>query len=149
MIVNLYYNDSDKIVLNKTLTLKKELDIDLIDPVDWLHPRLKLSALSDFPQANYMWIPDWGRYYYVNNDEFAHKVGYIQCDVDPLMSFKDFILQTEVLVDRGSVGNTYLPDSEIMEYAQPYMQTFNINLTKGVELDMDVNEIILGITGAV
>lgn len=147
--VNLFFMNSDKNVINKELVVKKEMDIDLIDPTEVLHPRLKLSALSEFPTANYMEIVPWGRFYFVNNDEYAHKVGYIQCEVDPLMSFKSDIMKTEVLIDRASTGNLYLPDSEMLEYAQPYMQTFTIGHQSGPSLDIDTNQIILGITGAV
>lgn len=147
--VNLFFMNSDKNVINKELVVKKEMDIDLIDPTEVLHPRLKLSALSEFPTANYMEIVPWGRFYFVNNDEYAHKVGYIQCEVDPLMSFKSDIMKTEVLIDRSTKGNLYLPDAQMLEYAYPYIQTFELSQMSGKQLSIGTNEIILGITGAV
>ena len=63
----LYKNTSDNRVLNKSITLVKEVDIELKDDNNVISPIIKLHRFDGCEEVNYLYIEEFSRYYYVNS----------------------------------------------------------------------------------
>lgn len=99
MIANFFINKSDKRVLNKNLQSLNVLDIQLKENVSYISPVLILRNFNT--NANYVFIPYFNRYYYINDVIFSTGNTFIvYCSVDVLMSFKSEILSTQQMVTR-------------------------------------------------
>lgn len=99
MIANFFINKSDKRVLNKNLQSLNVLEIQLKENVSYISPVLILRNFNT--SANYVFIPSFNRYYYINDVIFSTGNTFIvYCSVDVLMSFKSEILSTQQLITR-------------------------------------------------
>lgn len=110
MTVTLYTSTADPKVVNKssyltqigttsvTITPKASLDI--------LYPVIDINYNSSYLSANYAYISDFGRYYYIN--DVTVQIGQIitlSMSVDPLMSFGTSILNAKACIVRSeSIG---------------------------------------------
>lgn len=116
MQVTLYTTTSDRNMLNKELQQIKTMDVKLKDDCTLLNPVFEVSkiAFSEISKANYCYIPDFGRYYYIGNSDFlTGGIVSIPCEVDVLMSNKDDILNITGTVKRAeNLNNGYLLDNE-------------------------------------
>ena len=116
MQVTLYATASDRRKLNKTLVLIADKDnVTLKDsPNSLTDPTIILGTFTNWKQCNMVYIPDFGRYYFVNDiRELSGGRLQLMCHVDVLMSNQQSILNLNAIVDRSSnSGNQYLVDSE-------------------------------------
>ena len=113
MNINLYLNKSEPEKLDKTLIWEISLtgflreSSSIIDPVILIEGNV--STLSLY---NYAYIPEFERYYFINNIESV-RTGLVRVfmHVDVLTSFKSGIRSNNALIDRQKVsGNYYLND---------------------------------------
>lgn len=107
-----YINNSDKRVIGKDLTLKETYNAVLKDGCSIINPILILSKNSTIVTVNYIYIPDFERYYFVNNIIIldGNRVE-LDCHVDVLESFKTEILGLSCIIKRNTnVFNMYLDD---------------------------------------
>lgn len=116
MHVILYNNQSDKRQLSKYLTLVASLDsVQATSDIPTKDPVLKLDYNSAYLNANYLYIQEWGRYYYITNRNC--KIGdhiEIECFIDVLMSFNAQIKKAEVIAERSSSNfDRYITDDAI------------------------------------
>lgn len=112
--INLYNNSSEPEVVDKSLSLQTSLQGQLKDNTSIITPTI-LMNINSIPTANYMYIPDFHRYYYITNIESVRN-GLIQisakCDV--LMTYKSGIRACNALVERQEFNyNLYLVDNKI------------------------------------
>ena len=110
--INLYNNSSEPEVVDKSLSLQTSLQGQLKDNTSIITPTI-LMNINSIPTANYMYIPDFHRYYYITNIECVRN-GLIQisakCDV--LMTYKSGIRACNALVERQEYNyNPYLVDN--------------------------------------
>lgn len=99
MIANFFINKSDKRVMNKNLQTLNVLEIQLKENVSYISPVLILRNFNT--NANYVFIPYFNRYYYINDVIFSTGNTFIvYCSVDVLMSFKSEFLSTRQLITR-------------------------------------------------
>lgn len=106
----LYQNISESIVINKKLKeVRKVENIRLIENCTMLEPILTLTLPIN---ANYIYIPIWGRYYFIKNIEIINgNQAKVECEVDVLFTFKEQILNTSQNVVRNQNRyNMYLED---------------------------------------
>ena len=108
MIVNLYSTGDNPKTVTKTLTAISSVTARLVHPCNILRPELILSGDSNVNaiNANYVYIPDFGRYYFIKDHTTDTAVRIIlSCEVDPLMSWAAGIRASKQLVTRSeSVG---------------------------------------------
>ena len=107
---------NDKFVFNH-ITFKK--DTSIINPIfivgaikDNTEP---MDTVGWWRKFNYCYCPNLERYYFIRNIVFQ-KTGLVelQCDVDPLMSFKDDILNSTQLITRQENKiQKYIPDQSL------------------------------------
>lgn len=117
MQVILYTNASDDRVLNKSLYLLGESECVPKDNCSIHQPSIIIKSLSDdtLSKINYIRIPNWNRYYYVN--EIVTLTGgrvMLNCRVDVLMSYKTAILNTTSLIARQeNIYNDFITDNRL------------------------------------
>lgn len=124
--INHYKNNSAANVVDKqleentpALTGNLRAASSIIDPVILIE-----AELTSF-QSNYIYIADFGRYYYITNIISKQtNLWEIHCHVDVLMSFKDEIRQQKAIVARQEAQyNLMLDDGVFMCYQNPKIQT--------------------------
>ena len=154
MEAKLYYNKSDKRYIHKKIEqVGALLDVQLIEPTDIMNPDIILSKNTQVMKANYIWLKDFNRFYYINDYTFEYDRIIAHCHVDVLMSHKDEIMQENVILDRMTpqkkLQNYYLLDEEIKNLAYPFIETHEMTCVYGDEFNQDKVYFILGIAGAV
>lgn len=113
MTVNFYNMKLKKNELNKVLntpivkTCSVKDGITLEDPVLYLEYDVTLLAY------NYVYIPDFQRYYFVTGREIDGKSMYISLHVDVLASFKNDILASTGTATRSNFYNKNIPDKMV------------------------------------
>lgn len=114
-------------------------DTSLVNPV------IILGTEDDLASINYMYIPNFKRYYFVNDitavtgGRFA-----INCSCDVLMSFKSDILNCQAIIDKqqsSSLSSKYIDDNSYVtecrtvvqakEFPSGFSKTSNIIITAG------------------
>lgn len=128
-------NNSDKRYLTKTLTNQLNVTgVSLYDSTSVTEPVLKVSGgPSKIANYNYVYIPDFNRYYYIK--DFTVENGYIliACKVDVLMSFANSIKECDCIAKRQETKyNFYLNDEKFLKYQydKQFVHTFNTPFTK-------------------
>lgn len=126
--VNLMINQSDTRDVNKTLaTYKMGINCNLKSSTELINPTIYLSkdVGIELDAFNYVYIPDFSRYYYVqNSSKELGGVIQIDCHVDVLMSHKDAIGNLTAIVERQEKNyNLYLSPLDIPNFAYRRIQT--------------------------
>lgn len=130
MEIVLFISSADKERVDKTAYLSQLMQLEgfLRDPASVENPTITLQlsgalgsqivdadgeeiadadgfAIGTSPritEANYMYIPEFGRYYFISDITLNHTGLYIiSARVDPLMSFKEYIKQLDCFVSRN------------------------------------------------
>ena len=132
----LYKNKAESNRLDKSDYLEKiyELDGTLRDKCSIISPiiQVQLVELTKICQCNYAYIADFGRYYYIDDvvGEY-NSIVTLYMRSDPLMSFKDPILDLDVVALRNEYNsNAYIEDKKIPVLLKPelFVQKYNSTL---------------------
>lgn len=132
----LYKNKAESNRLDKTDYLEKiyELEGTLRDKCSIISPiiQVQLVELTKICQCNYAYIADFGRYYYIDDvvGEY-NSIVTLYMRSDPLMSFKDPILDLDVVALRNEYNsNAYIEDKKIPVLLKPklFIQKYNSSL---------------------
>lgn len=99
MTAILYNNVSDSRKINKNLTELSTINITLYLDTNVETPVFKVKNYIN--NANYMYVPDLHRYYYINNYTLSNQCVYLHCSVDVLVTYKTEILNSECLISRS------------------------------------------------
>jgi len=113
MNIQLCTNTSEKNKINKNITSGIILSGSLRNESNVVNPSITINI--DNPTVyNYAYIPEFNRYYFITN-YISLRTGIWQINLksDVLMSFKDSILSSEVLINKTeTIGkNNYLTGS--------------------------------------
>lgn len=130
MNINLYINNSDNNVMNKSLTLISNKDIKLKNESNVITPVIVLKGdISN--DINYVSIPEWNRYYYITDKRSLNNDIYeINCKVDVLMSHKNDILNSDALIITSeNLKNNYIASDVYINDIRE--KTKIINFTNG------------------
>lgn len=113
----LYHNKSNRRRIDKDIEQVGDLiNVQFLEESSMIRPVLKLSSDLEPVKANYLWLKDFNRYYYINNETVCNGYIRIECEVDVLMSFALELLESFVLVSRNndkSKFDLYLPDDKL------------------------------------
>lgn len=132
MNVILYGTSSDRRKLNKTLTTLNEYNNVVLkdSPNSLTDPTITVGTFSTWKQCNYMYIAEFGRYYFVNDiRELSGGRIEIVAHVDVLMSNKERIKALKAIINRSSsVANSYLVDGEqgVLNYRNQKILNFPV-----------------------
>ena len=126
--VILYNNKSSGEVLHKDLSEISNKIISQYDAMAIESPQLILSGetAETLSGLNYLYIEEFGRYYdcvpvLLNDSNYA-----LNCEVDPLMSFADKILNLNVIVDKNEYEiNPYIDDGSYLVEERQKIETIS------------------------
>lgn len=113
--VTFYNNSSNAHAVNKSLNLIATVQVKLKEPIDIERPEILLSGAQGAIKANYVHIPELGRYYYCHSELDRGQLVRFVCDLsDPLMSFKSALLASPAVIARNPWHfDLYLPDPKL------------------------------------
>ena len=125
MRIELYTNNSEVEKLVKDLITLQTLEGTLRESTSILNPTIKIEGLTDIEKINYMYIPEFGRYYFVNDiRSIRNNLFEISAHVDVLMTYAEQIKQQKAVIRRQeNVWNTYLDDGTFKAYQNPLIVT--------------------------
>lgn len=125
MQVVFYNNSSGNEHVTKSLSEVATFNVNLKDSCSVQNPVLLLSG--KYLNANYCYIADFGRYYYINNvTQIRENLWEYNLSCDVLMSFANEIKANTAILSRSAeLFNLYLPDERrkvLSECFQTYQQ---------------------------
>ena len=97
----LYINSSNPNVINKLLTGETSCPCDFKNPMDVENPVVYIGASDAYDGYNYIYIPEFGRYYFAKCVGGNSQTLTFECTSDPLMSFKNAILNSKAVISRN------------------------------------------------
>lgn len=122
MTVNFYNakiqnNEINKVLgdaIVKTCSLKNGSSIE--DPVLYMEHDAQLF------QTNYVYIADFGRYYFISGRELVEHTEYITCHVDVLKSFQNDIKNSVVISTRSNFKNKQFDDNMVKPQSDKFIE---------------------------
>lgn len=138
MTINLYVNTSDNRYLQKTLaSVLNNVPCVFKEDTSLENPVVIISPDNFRHNANYVYIPELSRYYYITDKTFSKQRVMLHLKCDVLMSFKDSIKQCEcVAIRSANQYNNYLDDNLMtrLAYSDIYLKKFPNSLDKNLSL---------------
>ena len=127
MELKLYTVNDGKNVINKTMTLKTTMEINLKRDVDIINPRLILILIPNLPTGfsgiNYAEIPELNRFYFVDSiTNISSTLWQLELSCDVLETYKADIMASKARFFRnlkaGDYFDTALESSHITTVAK-------------------------------
>lgn len=132
MIIKLYNTSDTNNTINKSLENEKQYNIKFKGIADIKNPVVILNS-ETFVNYNYAYIPDFNRYYFINNVEIQpNNIYKLTLTVDVLESFKTDILASKGFISRQTDINSYYNteyESEIKKQVDIYKSNVTFDLT--------------------
>lgn len=101
--------------ISKTITsqVTYNCEVNNVDGIDIMHPILMVQAGGDIVTKNYVYIPDFNRYYFIaSNTAGPNGIWKVELKEDVLMSFKSGILNSDIFLTRSDdFRNYFLQDN--------------------------------------
>ena len=151
----LFFNTSNYNVASKTLTsVSSDLTLHFKNESEVVNPTIYISRSQDVLDANYLYVDDLKRFYYINEITLEAQRYVLKCHVDVLMSFYPQILDQRCIIERNpDIGNLYLEDPKLKCFAMTRFETFplldNNGQPKGFRVGVSkVKNFILTISGS-
>ena len=130
MQIYLYTCSAENHRLNKSGFLNNRAVVDgkLTKESSVINPYLEIAG-TNLSQYNYMYIPDFHRYYFIKDVKNIYQnIWGVTAHVDVLYTYAGAIKQNKAVVDRtasGSDANLYLDDGTFITDARKYTQVIN------------------------
>lgn len=130
MTITLYTITDDPRKVGKTLGAGTAVTGELVLPTEMENPSIRLST-SEVGTNNYVYIPAFGRYYFIVNKSFDNGGAIIlHCRVDVLESFETDIFNLRCNVIRQEqTGVTKIIDNQITFTPQKTLETIMCDRT--------------------
>lgn len=125
MNITLYKNTSERERVSKTLSAPISMTGTLRGECSILRPVILCEKTQNLAQYNYMYIPDFGRYYYIEIESVNNKLWRITGKVDVLMTYAAGIKKQTAIIERQeNKWNLYLRDPSFVTLNKQQVQTF-------------------------
>ena len=135
MEVQFFYNVSDPRCINKTLIEGSTFEGQARDQISIMNP-VVLFDTEDIIKYNYAYIPEFERYYSIDNIvAYRNNLYEVTMSVDVLMSFRRDILNCVAVVDKQAMqenGDEYIDDGSLV--------TDNVMFTEVLEFEEGFND---------
>ena len=148
MKIHLYTNNSPLNKITKELVsigeYEGQLNLDK-EECSILNPHIRFIGLreADIRRANYCYISNFGRYYFITDEPiFRSNVIILRMTCDPLMSYKEVLLNNEVYIDRYENSTKDLPDS-----LQAIKPNINTQIVPFNTVNLQRDSFVVAITG--
>lgn len=133
-VIKLYKYNSPNNYINKDLTEVGSYSGTLKAETSILDPEITIESTANLSQANYMYIAEFHRYYYIKKiDSVSNKLWKFSCHVDVLMTYKPKILDHSAIIARQEkLWNMYINDGNTFKVTnQPHIvqKTFPYGFT--------------------
>ena len=126
MTIKFYTNLSDKVVVDKNITqIGSDVSGTLREGCSIIDPIIKFEAPTGISliSANYAYISEFGRYYYINNIRCVGKLFELTMHVDVLKTYASGIRSNNAVISRQENNyNLYLQDGVFKTYSQPHYE---------------------------
>lgn len=110
----LYINYSDVHVFDKNILQIADVACDFKDIMDVENPSVFIMAPDTCDDVNYIYIPQFNRYYFAKPVAGHGTTITYECTSDPLMSFKQAIKNSPAVISRNPWEfDLYLPDPKL------------------------------------
>lgn len=142
------YNKSETERVSKELDTICEMSGSLKDGTSIIDPvilvQAKPATVQQIVSSNYLYIPDFGRYYFVNNiSSIRTNLWELTCHVDVLQTYVEEIkLQSAIIQRQENTWNLYLNDGSFKVYQNPMV------LTRPFPSGFTSNEFVLAVAGS-
>lgn len=128
--VNLYSNSSAPNHINKNITLVAETSCEFKAPISVTNPTIYISATDAYDGVNYVYIPEFGRYYYATCTGGTSQTLTFECKSDPLMSFQSQIKASKAVIARNPWKyNKYIHDPKLPIEARTVTESYKFPVT--------------------
>ena len=109
MLITFYHNQSAPNIIPKVKTKKFDKTGTLKNNTSITNPTilLQLSDYDNIRQTNYCFIPDFNRYYYIDDIRIANTLVEVSMTCDVLETYKEDILNSTQLVARQENKKNY------------------------------------------
>lgn len=128
MVITIGTTLDDRRKLTKSFS-GTSITVQLKAPCDILHPVFILSYSAAYCTANYLYCPDFNRYYFINNMQVltGNRIE-ISCVVDVLMSYNNAIKGlTCNIVRQESKQDKYVSDSSMPLRSSTELNVYNFD----------------------
>lgn len=126
MEIILYENISEYNKLSKTLLNETLIRGNMVNETTITNPTIIIEA-STLANYNYLYIPELRRYYFINEiTNIRTNLWRVNCSVDVLMSFKNEILNLNVIIDKQATqgnANYYFDDGSYVTETRTFIET--------------------------
>lgn len=130
MTITLYKIPDDKRSVDKTLnntTKLGDLTAHFKEDTDILNPVLEIAYNATYTEANYCYISDWNRWYFISGIETGAQRLYLSCHVDVLYTYRSQIRELSCVIARQENRyNLYLNDAKyhLLQYKTVVREVF-------------------------
>lgn len=116
MKVKFFATDSPKNKLYKNVRPIAEKDVKWKTETQITSPTIQLKYDESLLSANYCYIEEFGRYYFINDIKLGMgNILEVSCSVDVLMSYADDIANISTIIDRQEyVYSPYFVDHQLL-----------------------------------
>lgn len=112
----LYENQSDSNVINKNLTGRKVVDIVMKNQNNLIDLVIKLQTDINIIKYNYCYIPDFKRYYFIQDIEICNKNMYnLYLHIDLLETYKQELQECNCIIGRSEQVNKFYGNKPTLE----------------------------------
>lgn len=138
-------NNSENNAITKNLNTITTLSGNIKESTSIIDPVIKIQAsLDTMANCNYMYIPTFKRYYFINNIvSVTDDIVEVSAHVDVLMSFSSEIKSNRAIIRRQTnKWNLYLDDGSFRVYQNPTI------ITKAFPSGFNAQEFVLAVAGS-
>lgn len=134
LTVTLKVNSSPVEKIGKDISTGTDFTCRLKEECNILKPVIIVTSSSSLAGFNYMYIADFGRYYFIDNIKLLHNnLWEISGHVDVLETYKTAILANDAVIKRQqNMYNLYLDDPEFKTYNYERIQTLQFPGSAGM-----------------
>lgn len=130
----LFQNQSDDRKLDKVLTEIRTISVEYKDDTDIISPVVKIQYFDGATNANYIYLSDFGRYYFIRTISVAQQFVYMSLEIDVLMTYRQQIRKQTCIVKRQAqraYADLYLDDEKFVarEYSRIRTKSFSNGFT--------------------
>jgi len=143
--ISLMINNSPKEQLDKNTSVIQTVSGTLKEETSIIDPIIKIQGdISSFNNCNYMYIPEFNRFYFVNDlRSITYNIFEVSGHVDVLSTYKAQIRSNNAIVRRQENSwNLYLNDGSFKVYQNPNV------LTRAFPSGFTRQEFVLAVAGS-